>query len=379
MLFYLNQKTFFVKSYNMLDAGLYIVATPIGNLRDISPRAIDVLSEADIIAAEDTRVSKKLFSLLGIPTNKTFITYEDHSEQDKYQYIINLILEGKSIALISDAGSPLISDPGYKLVKECRKLDLKVTTLPGPCAVICALQLSGLPTNRFMFAGFIPNKDKAMLDLFNELKNINSTLVLYETALRIEKTLNVLAEVMPLREIAVIREISKIYEECIQGTVVEVIQQISAMPIKGEIVLVIAPPADTESELSTLDIDALLVEEMKHFSLKEAVKNISQKYNLKRNDVYEKDTAFVPAFDKRNVLCVEPRVANSPSRRGCADFYRYSAARLPAALQFYIQQRGGARRSRSRYRRQRYVALAKVHSLVRRHRKRSRCKPLRRL
>ena len=292
MLFYLNQKTFFVKSYNMLDAGLYIVATPIGNLRDISPRAIDVLSEADIIAAEDTRVSKKLFSLLGIPTNKTFITYEDHSEQDKYQYIINLILEGKSVALISDAGSPLISDPGYKLVKECRKLDLKVTTLPGPCAVICALQLSGLPTNRFMFAGFIPNKDKARLDLFNELKNINSTLVLYETALRIEKTLNVLAEVMPLREIAVIREISKIYEECIQGTVVEVIQQISAMPIKGEIVLVIAPPADTESELSTVDIDALLAEEMKHFSLKEAVKNISQKYNLKRNDVYEKALAI---------------------------------------------------------------------------------------
>ena len=292
MLFYLNQKTFFVKSYNMLDAGLYIVATPIGNLRDISPRAVDVLNEADIIAAEDTRVSKKLFSLLGIPTNKTFITYEDHSEQDKYQYIINLILEGKSVALISDAGSPLISDPGYKLVKECRKLDLKVTTLPGPCAVICALQLSGLPTNRFMFVGFIPNKDKARLDLFNELKNINSTLVLYETALRIEKTLNVLAEVMPLREIAVIREISKIYEECIQGTVVEVIQQISAMPIKGEIVLVIAPPADTESELSTLDIDALLVEEMKHFSLKEAVKNISQKYNLKRNDVYEKALAI---------------------------------------------------------------------------------------
>ena len=250
----------------MLDAGLYIVATPIGNLKDISQRAIDILSEATIIAAEDTRVSKKLFSLLNIPSNKTFITYEDHSEQDKFQYIINLILEGNSVALISDAGSPLISDPGYKLVRECRKLDIKVTTLPGPCAVVCALQLSGLPTNRFMFAGVSPNKDKARLDLFNELKGINSTLVLYETAQRIEKTLIALAQIMPLREIAVVREISKLYEECIQGTVEDVIEKISAMPIKGEIV----------------------IEEMKHFSLKESVKNISQKYNLKKNDVYDK-------------------------------------------------------------------------------------------
>lgn len=272
----------------MLDAGLYIVATPIGNLKDISQRAIDILSEATIIAAEDTRVSKKLFSLLNIPSNKTFITYEDHSEQDKFQHIINLILEGNSIALISDAGSPLISDPGYKLVRECRKLDIKVTTLPGPCAVVCALQLSGLPTNRFMFAGFIPNKDKARLDLFNELKGINSTLVLYETAQRIEKTLIALAQIMPLREIAVVREISKLYEECIQGTVEDVIEKISAMPIKGEIVLVIAPPSEMESGKSSLDIDALLIEEMKHFSLKESVKNISQKYNLKKNDVYDK-------------------------------------------------------------------------------------------
>ncbi len=272
----------------MLDAGLYIVATPIGNLKDISQRAVDILSEASIIAAEDTRVSKKLFSLLNISTNKTFITYEDHSEQGKFQSVIDLILAGNSVALISDAGSPLISDPGYKLVRECRKLDIKVTTLPGPCAVICALQLSGLPTNRFMFAGFVPNRDKARLDLFNELKYINSTLVLYETALRIEKTLNVLAEVMPLREIAVVREISKLYEECIQGTVEDVIKKISAMPIKGEIVLVIAPPSNTESEMSAPDIDALLIEEMKRFSLKESVKNISQKYGLKKNDVYEK-------------------------------------------------------------------------------------------
>lgn len=286
MLFYLKQKTFFVKSNKMSDAGLYIVATPIGNLSDLSPRAKEVLTEADVIAAEDTRVAKKLFSLLGIPSRKTFITYEDHSEQERFQEIIDFINAGKMVALISDAGSPLISDPGFKLVRECRKQGIKVTTIPGACAVICALQLSGLPTNRFMFAGFIPNKDKARCDLFTELKNINTTLVLYETALRLEKTLAVLEQIMPHREIAVVREISKIYEECIFGSVSDVRQRLIQNPIKGEIVLVIAPPA--AEEYTTPDIEELLREELQHSTVKEAVKKISETYKLKRNDVYEK-------------------------------------------------------------------------------------------
>lgn len=270
----------------MSDAGLYIVATPIGNLSDLSPRAKEVLTEADVIAAEDTRVAKKLFSLLGIPSRKTFITYEDHSEQERFQEIIDFINAGKMAALISDAGSPLISDPGFKLVRECRKQYIKVTTIPGACAVICALQLSGLPTNRFMFAGFIPNKDKARCDLFTELKNINTTLVLYETALRLEKTLAVLEQIMPHREIAVVREISKIYEECIFGSVSDVRQRLIQNPIKGEIVLVIAPPA--AEEYTTPDIEELLREELQHSTVKEAVKKISETYKLKRNDVYEK-------------------------------------------------------------------------------------------
>ena len=234
----------------MLDAGLYIVATPIGNLGDISPRAVDVLQAADIIAAEDTRNAKKLFSLLGIPARKNFIAYEDHTEQDKFQTIADLIENGNSVALISDAGSPLISDPGYKLVRECRQRQLKVTALPGACAVICALQLSGLPTNRFMFAGFIPNKDKARIDLFTELKNINTTLVLYETA------------------------------------IANVRKKLQQNPIKGELVLVIAPPESPET--NEPDISLLLAEEMKHSTLKESVKTIADKYHLKRNAVYEK-------------------------------------------------------------------------------------------
>lgn len=269
----------------MLISGLYIVATPIGNLKDLSERAKEILSEADVIAAEDTRVTKKLFALLGLSTKKLFITYEDHSEQEKFQQLIDLINDGKSIALVSDAGSPLISDPGYKLVRECRKQNIYVTTIPGASAVISALQLSGLPTNRFMFAGFIPNKDKARIDLFTELKSINTTLVLYETAIRLEKSLTALQQIMPEREVAVVREITKMYEETIFGSVDEVLDKLKANPVKGEIVLVIAPP--TESTSQDIDLNTLLTEELKHCSVKEAVKNISLKYKLKRNDVYE--------------------------------------------------------------------------------------------
>ena len=163
-----------------MKSGLYIVATPIGNLGDISPRAVETLSEADVIACEDTRISKKLLSLLGISLNKTFLTLHDHNESERLQQIISLITEeGKSVALISDAGSPLISDPGYKLIRECRRHGVAVTTLPGCCALICALQLSGLPTNRFMFAGFIPNKDKARAETFSSVKDIDATIVFY--------------------------------------------------------------------------------------------------------------------------------------------------------------------------------------------------------
>jgi 16S rRNA (cytidine1402-2'-O)-methyltransferase len=272
----------------MLKAGLYIVATPIGNLGDLSPRGKEVLKEADIIAAEDTRVSKKLFGLLGITTNKLFIPYEDHSEQQKFQNIVDFILEGKSIALISDAGSPLISDPGYKLVRECRKQGIFVTTIPGACAVISALQLSGLPTNRFMFAGFIPNKDKARIDFLIELKNINTTLVLYETALRLEKTLFAINEVMPEREIAVVREITKIYEETLWGTIQDVIAQVKNKSIKGEIVLLIAPSQKQETALSEDELEELLKRTLSKLSLKETVKTIAETYNLKKNYVYEK-------------------------------------------------------------------------------------------
>ena len=268
----------------MLRNGLYIISTPIGNLQDISPRALDILREAEIIACEDSRVSKKLFALLGISLNKKFISYEDHSEEQKAQYIVDLIEQGNAIALISDAGSPLISDPGYKLVHLCRKQNVYVTAVPGACAVITALQLSGLPTNRFMFAGFIPNKDKARTDLFAELKDIDTTLVFYETAPRLLKTLATAFEVFADREIAVARELTKMYEETVCGTIEEVINHFEQNEPKGEFVLMIAPPAEKQNSIA--DVRGILRMRLQETSLKTAVKEITEQYKLNKNEVY---------------------------------------------------------------------------------------------
>ncbi len=270
-----------------MQNGLYIVATPIGNLGDISPRAVETLRAADVIACEDTRISKKLLSLLGISLNKTFITLHDHNEDEHAGRLISLIKdEGQSVALISDAGSPLISDPGYKLIRRCREEGVYITTLPGCCALVCALQLAGLPTNRFLFAGFIPNKGKARLDNFRALQNIDATLVFYETANRIVKTLAAVKEVFPGREVAVAREISKIYEECVNGTAEELIARFEAKEPKGEMVLMIAPPSDAEKS-ADIDAEKLLRENLPKAPLKTVVKELVEKYNLNKNEVYE--------------------------------------------------------------------------------------------
>lgn len=268
----------------MLDAGLYVVATPIGNLKDISERALEVLGEADVIACEDTRVSKKLFGLIGLKADKQFICYEDHNEEDKAQAVADLILEGLAVALISDAGSPLISDPGYKLVRLCRQKGLAVKTIPGASAVICALQLSGLPTNRFMFAGFIPNKEKAKNDLFEELCPLKTTLVFYETALRLAKTLETLAKYTATREIAVAREITKIYEECKNGTALELLEYYKQNPPKGEIVLMVAPPE--KQEFCAQDIKEELKKQLKKTGVKSAVQEVVQKFGGSKKEIY---------------------------------------------------------------------------------------------
>lgn len=269
----------------MLNNALYIVATPIGNLKDISLRALEVLKEADIIACEDTRVTKKLFSLLNLNIDKTFLSYQDHNEEEKSQSIIDIICQGKSVALVSDAGSPLISDPGYKLVRKCNEQNIKIYTIPGASAVICALQLSGLATNRFMFAGFIPNKDKARLDLFTELKKINTTLVFYETAPRLCKTLLAMSDVFENREIAVAREITKLYEECIRGNAKSLYEHYMQNPPKGEIVVMVAPPDDKTT--SNYDIKSELKTRLTSMSLKSAVKEVAELTKINKNEIYD--------------------------------------------------------------------------------------------
>lgn len=268
-----------------MKSGIYLVATPIGNIADISLRALDVLKNADIIACEDTRVTKKLFSLLAVSTSgKSFVTMHDHNEEDISQALIDSASSGHIVAYVSDAGSPLISDPGYKLAKKCRKQNVYLTTIPGACAAICALQLSGLPSNSFTFVGFIPNKDKARKDLFTKYKNYDSTLIFYETANRLIKTLEALKDIFPHREISVAREITKLYEECKTGSVDELLTYYSDNQPKGEIVLMVAPSNEEEN----IDYEAELIQELKKSTLKTAVKNIVEKYNLNKNEVYQK-------------------------------------------------------------------------------------------
>lgn len=282
---YRNSSFVKLKFKEMLRNGLYIIATPIGNLQDISERALSILREVEVVACEDTRITKKLFALLGISLSKRFITYEDHNEDATTQKLIDIINSGQAIALLSDAGSPLISDPGYKLVNRCREQNIYVTAIPGACALITALQLSGLPTNRFMFAGFIPNKDKARQDLFSELSPIDTTLVFYETAPRLLKTLQQAKNFFTERKIAIARELTKMYEETVYGSIAEVIEYFTQNEPKGEFVLMIAPPREIH-QYTLDDVRFQLQKRLGETSLKTAVKEICEQYNLNKNETY---------------------------------------------------------------------------------------------
>ena len=270
-----------------MENGIYLIATPIGNIRDITLRALDVLTKAEVIACEDTRVAKKLLTLLNISTKgKFFIALHDHNESEIAQKVIDEALSGKVVAYMSDAGSPLISDPGYKLAKAAREQNVYLTTLPGACAAVCALQLSGLPSNSFMFCGFIPNKEKARVDFLNGFKQIDTTLIFYERADRLVKSLTVIADIFSNREVAIAREITKMHEDCRNGTALELIKYFNTFPPKGEIVMMVSPPS--KDGTAFFDYTDELRAELAETNLKTAVKNIVDRYNLNRNEVYKK-------------------------------------------------------------------------------------------
>jgi 16S rRNA (cytidine1402-2'-O)-methyltransferase len=219
------------------SGSLYIVATPIGNLQDITPRALEILNSVDYIASEDTRVSGRLLSRYGIKTRQT--SYYEHKEEIKAPKIIQDITDGKSVALITDAGTPLISDPGYRLVNLAVKSDIDVVPIPGPSSVLAALSISGFPTDSFCFEGYPPRTAGKLRRFFENLKDESRTIVLFETPHRIKKCLVAMLEVMGEREILIARELTKKFEEKIRGDVSSILDRIEKKPLKGEMVVVI--------------------------------------------------------------------------------------------------------------------------------------------
>ena len=267
---------------NDLSPGLYIVATPIGNLGDLSPRAAHILSHAAVIAVEDSRVTAKLLHHIGV--KRPMVPYHDHNaEEVRPGLIARMGME--PVALVSDAGTPLISDPGYKLVRDARAAGHTVWTIPGPCAAVAALTLAGLPTDRFLFIGFLPAKAQARATAIAEIATIRATLVLYESGPRLGVTLAALAEGLGDREAAVTREITKHFEEAVTGTLSMLAARYAEAPPKGEIVVVVAPPGAPEAA-SAEDADTALTEALTRLSTGQAASEVAKKLGLYRKTLY---------------------------------------------------------------------------------------------
>jgi 16S rRNA (cytidine1402-2'-O)-methyltransferase len=270
-----------------LEPGLYIVATPIGNLGDITLRAVTVLRGVAAVACEDTRVTGKLLNHLGI--KQKLIRYDDHASEAAREGLLALAAE-RAVALVSDAGTPLISDPGYRLVRAARERGISVTSIPGASAATVALTLSGLPSDRFLFAGFLPSKAKARGAVLAELAAVRATLVFYETAPRLLDALAALGEVLPGREVAVARELTKKFEECRSGSPEELSAHYTAHPPKGEIVLLVGPPGAVQA--SEADAEALLRAALASLKPSQAAAEVARATGLDRKALYARALAL---------------------------------------------------------------------------------------
>jgi 16S rRNA (cytidine1402-2'-O)-methyltransferase len=265
-----------------LFPGLHIVATPIGNLSDLSPRAAETLRRADRILVEDTRVTGKLLSHIGakVPMSR----YDDHTSEDERQRIV-AGLSDEAIALVSDAGTPLISDPGYKLVRAARAAGHAVHTVPGPSATLAALTLAGLPTDRFLFLGFLPPKAKARSEAIAEIAAVRATLVIYESGPRLGEALEALRKQLGPRDAAVARELTKLHEECVTGTLNELAERYVDLVPKGEIVIVVGPPVE-EDAVSDFDLDSSLRSAMEKLSPSRAAAEVAERLKIPRKRAY---------------------------------------------------------------------------------------------
>ena len=275
----INQQT----TRSKVTAGLYIVATPIGNIADITLRALDILKQVDFIACEDTRVSRKLLSHYGIQA--PLLHYDDHSHDSDRNHILKHIEHGKAVALISDAGTPLISDPGYKLVRQAQKQGLYITTLPGASSLTTAITLAGLPTNRFLFEGFLPPKEAGRQKALKNLHSIPATLIFFESARRLDAALQDMLTVLGDREAAVVREITKLFEETRRDKLSALLHhyQTHGLP-KGEVVILVAPPEEIIPDNETIDL--LITEALQSMSVKDAVQSVTEQTGLPRKVIY---------------------------------------------------------------------------------------------
>ena len=265
-----------------LPSGLHIVATPIGNLGDLSPRAADTLRNADRILVEDTRVTAKLLAHIGAKVPMT--RYDDHSSEAEREQVISRLGE-EAVALVSDAGTPLISDPGYKLVRGARAAGHAIHTIPGPCAAIAALTIAGLPTDRFLFLGFLPSKAKARSDAIAEVAQVRATRILYEGGSRVGDTLLALSAQLGGRDAAVVRELTKLHEECVTGTLPELTERYAESVPKGEIVIVVGPPLEAEP-VSDDVLDAMLDKALARLSASRAAAEVAEQLNIPRKRAY---------------------------------------------------------------------------------------------
>jgi 16S rRNA (cytidine1402-2'-O)-methyltransferase len=279
-----------------LAAGLYVVATPIGHLGDVTLRALEVLAQSDAIACEDTRVTRKLLDHYGIVT--PLIPYHDHNAAEMRPKILKRLAQGETVSLVSDAGTPLVSDPGYKLVLDARAAGHAVTALPGASAVLAALTVSALPTDQFFFAGFLPAKAEARRTRIAELARIPATLVVFETGPRLAAALADLASGLGAREGAICRELTKLHEEVRRGTLSELAQLYAgtAAP-RGEIVIVVGPPPEDADRPDAADVDDMLRQALARVSVKDAVSEVAGATGVSRREVYRRALALAQGND----------------------------------------------------------------------------------
>ncbi|MEM7314652.1 MAG: 16S rRNA (cytidine(1402)-2'-O)-methyltransferase [Planctomycetota bacterium] len=268
------------------ETGLYIVATPIGNLSDITIRALDVLASCDLVVCEDTRKTRRLLERFGIAAR--LASYHDHSDETDRARILKHLEAGQSVALVSDAGTPLVSDPGFKLVSSAISDGHSVIPIPGPSSVTSALSAAGLPTNSFYFAGFVPNRSEARRKAFRQIAGYNTTLVFLDSPRRLAELLKDAQGEFGDRPAAIAREMTKIHEQFVRGSISELIAACERISTKGELVLLIGPPTESASELTQAEIDARLIEALENMGINDAARLLAQETGLAKRQLYQR-------------------------------------------------------------------------------------------